>query len=276
MEKKKWISRIITGIAVVVMVFSGYKVVSILLDYKESADAYKSTATSYTTTNDQDTSNDNSTENSGDPSVDSSVAETKEEIVQPPITVDFASLKEKNEDVVGWIYFENIDINYPIMQGTDNDYYLHHTFDRVTNPSASIFMDYENSSDFSDENTVIYGHNMRDKSMFAKLNNYREEEYYKESAYFWIFTKTGSYRYKIFSAHVVSDTGKEYTISFEDKSSYQDFLDGLVSSSLYDTGLKPTSKENIVSLSTCTSSSPSDRFVVHGKCVEKILADEEK
>ena len=102
-------------------------------------------------------------------------------------TVDFSGLKELNPDCIGWIRFENIDISYPIMQGEDNEYYLKHTFEGQAVTAASIFMDANNHADFSDQNTFIYGHNMKDKTMFGKLNNYKDEEFYKENPYFYIY-----------------------------------------------------------------------------------------
>lgn len=95
-------------------------------------------------------------------------------------TVDFSGLKELNPDCIGWIRFENINISYPIMQGEDNEYYLKHTFEGQAVTAASIFMDANNHADFSDQNTFIYGHNMKDKTMFGKLNDYKDEEFYKE------------------------------------------------------------------------------------------------
>jgi len=95
-------------------------------------------------------------------------------------TVDFSGLKELNPDCIGWIRFENIDISYPIMQGEDNEYYLKHTFEGQAVTAASIFMDANNHADFSDQNTFIYGHNMKDKTMFGKLNNYKDEEFIKK------------------------------------------------------------------------------------------------
>ena len=128
-----------------------------------------------------------------------------------PIDVDFAALKSVNSDVVGWIYVEALDgISYPIVQGKDNETYLHQTYEKNYNFAGTIFVDYENSPDFSDCNTLVYGHNMKNGSMFGHLKKFAEDqETYNKSKYFWILTPDKNYRYEIISAYTIisaSDT----------------------------------------------------------------------
>lgn len=111
--------------------------------------------------------------------------------------VDFESLKKVNEDIIGWIRVNALDISYPIAQSTNNDYYLHRTFERVDNFAGCIFMEYQNHSDFSDKNTIIYGHNMKNGSMFGTLRKFYEDEVYEKAPYFWIYTPDKIYRYDI-------------------------------------------------------------------------------
>lgn len=105
-----------------------------------------------------------------------------------PINVDFASLKSVNPDVVGWIYVEALNhISYPIVQGKDNETYLHQTYEGNYNFAGTLFIDYENSSDFNDCNTLVYGHNMKNGSMFGHLKKFAEDQnVYNKSKYFWI------------------------------------------------------------------------------------------
>ena len=106
-----------------------------------------------------------------------------------PIDVDFAALKSVNSDVVGWIYVEALDgISYPIVQGKDNETYLHQTYEKNYNFAGTIFVDYENSPDFSDCNTLVYGHNMKNGSMFKDIVRYKDPSYFKEHQYFSIYT----------------------------------------------------------------------------------------
>ena len=95
-------------------------------------------------------------------------------------SVDFDALQKQNPDCIGWIYFENMDISYPIMQGEDNEFYLKHTFEKTSLAAASIFMDYQNASDFSDMNTFIFGHNMKNNSMFGLLGDFKDKEVYQK------------------------------------------------------------------------------------------------
>ena len=91
--------------------------------------------------------------------------------------VDFESLRESGPDIIGWLNLPDTVINYPVTQTDDNEYYLHHLYDGTYNKVGCLFADYENKADFSDRNTIIYGHNMRDGSMFAVLNEYDEQSY---------------------------------------------------------------------------------------------------
>ena len=123
----------------------------------------------------------------------------EEELTVNPPEVDFDALKAINDDVVGWLELEAIpSISYPIAQGEDNEYYLHRTIKKTYNFAGSVFIDSTNASDFSDCNTIIYGHNMKNGSMFGKLKQMYESEKYKDSKYLWICTPNGKYRYEIF------------------------------------------------------------------------------
>ena len=94
------------------------------------------------------------------------------------LQVDFESLQSINPEVIAWIQIPALDISYPVAKGTDNAYYLHHMINGETNKSGSIFMDYHNQEDFTDRNTIIYGHNMRDGSMFGTLEKYQDPGVY--------------------------------------------------------------------------------------------------
>jgi len=103
---------------------------------------------------------------------------------EPTNSVDFDELKKINSNVVGWIVIEDTQVNYPIVQGKDNSYYLNHSFDKSWNSLGSIFMDYRSSNDFSDYNTFIYGHHTKNGSMFGELYKYMDATFYKEHPFF--------------------------------------------------------------------------------------------
>lgn len=181
--------------------------------------------------------------------------------------VDFDELMKINDDTVGWIRFykEPSQINYPVVQGADNDLYLHKTFSANENTLGAIFVDAAASSDFTDKNTIIYGHRMKDGSMFRKLEEYKDKDFWKENPYFYIYTPDGKeITYKIYSVGQVLDTSDTYLTSFAGEEDYQKFLDMTVKEADYDTGVKVTTDDTIVTLSTCTAASDEHRFVVRG------------
>lgn len=182
-------------------------------------------------------------------------------------SVDFDVLMEENPDTIGWIRFdEPAVINYPVVKSADNAEYLTKTFTEDDNKLGSIFVDYRNSSDFSDRNTFIYGHNMRvGEQMFSQLKKYRDEEFGKENPYFYIYTPSGEVRtYTIFSAGVVDARSDNYMIEYASDGEFEEYLNLCLESSLYDFGVEVDKDSKIVSLSTCTSVTENERFLVHG------------
>lgn len=184
----------------------------------------------------------------------------------PP--VDFAALSELNPDVIGWIYFETMDINYPIVQGEDNEFYLHHGFYKEENNSGCIFMDTESSPDFSSENSFLYGHNMKNKSMFAKLNQYEEESFFQDNKTFVIYTPEKMMRYEIYSCYPAELSLDSFTYRFETREEYAKWMETVKSRSLYDTGVTPDASDLSVTLMTCTPKGGNYRFLVHGRLAE--------
>ncbi len=177
------------------------------------------------------------------------------------IEVDFEELWAMNRDVVAWIYCPNTKINYPIVQTDDNDYYLNHLLDGTWNGNGSIFMDYENGPDFSDGNTLIYGHRMKTGAMFGEVSNYRYQSFYDEHPYLYIITPTQRYRVDLFAACVVSSVGKIYSLQPS-----EDVIRDCISRSSFSSSIDYPSG-NIVTLSTCTAEAEDKRFVVLGELV---------
>ncbi len=236
-KKKIVASDIILIIAVIVFAISAYKIISMVVANHKADKEY-----------------DNIAENAIDDSQGHAT-----------IQVDFEELKGINPDVVGWIHFENPDISYPIVKGEDNAKYLKMTFEKKKNPAGSIFMDVLNNGEFADRNTFIYGHNMKNGSMFAKLLEFRNQEYYEQNPYFYIYTPDGrEVTYQIFAACLVQEDSQSYTRFYNSDAEFKDYLEYEKSGALYDTGVDVNEKSQIVSLSTCTKISNSQRFLVHG------------
>ena len=188
--------------------------------------------------------------------------ESKDSPVPPE--VDWESLKAINPDIIAWLQIEGTEISYPVMKGTDNEYYLHHTFEGNYNAAGSIFIEYTNSSDFQDCNTIIYGHNMRNGSMFGLLRKYFQSQDSLPGRYIWICTPEKNYRYEIFSSHVVDAAGEVYTLFSAPDQQFQQYLDSMKAQSLVDFGVDVTKEDKVITLSTCTGNDAT-RFVVQAK-----------
>lgn len=160
-------------------------------------------------------------------------------------------------------------VNYPVTQTDDNEYYLHHLYDGTYNKTGCLFADYENQEDFSDRNTIIYGHNMRDGSMFATLNEYDEQSYYDGHPQMYLVTPDGGYVVEIFTAFVAkpSESGSDtspWRLSFKDDGAYTTWLSEMAGRSVIKTDVTVTSSDKVLTLSTCTPGGAS-RFIVMGK-----------
>ena len=116
--------------------------------------------------------------------------------------VDFAALKEINPDIVAWVYIEGTEINYPVVQGTDNQYYLKHLFNGKWNSSGCIFLDRRNEPDFSDRHSIIYGHHMKNGTMFSGLTQYKKQEFYQAHPTILLITPEQNIRVEIFAGYV--------------------------------------------------------------------------
>ena len=244
--KTDWIYRIIFLAALAIFIFAAVKLIGYGLAYYKGSSEYKGLQQYVTQAEDSE-------------------ATTEGDEGEKVFSVDFAALKELNEDCIGWIRFDNIDISYPIMQGDDNDYYLKHTFEGQAVTAASIFMDYNNTPNFTDQNTFIYGHNMKDKTMFGKLNNYKDEDYYKENPYFYIYTPDYTYRYDIFSCYLadVENEADSFYTQFGSLDAFESFINNVKERSAYDTGVEVTTDDHVITLMTCNKAGYEYRFLVH-------------
>lgn len=194
--------------------------------------------------------------------IDSGLSETDRQILDA-----IAALRKQNEDVIGWITFDNMELSYPIMHTDDNTYYLTHTFSGETNSAGSIFMEAGNSSDFNDCHTIIYGHNMKNLSMFGQLKKYKTEEFYEQHQFFTIYTLEQVYRYQIFAYYDISELGEIYTIGFEPNEEFGEFVEDMLKRSYYDAGVEISTQDKVITLSTC--SGEGKRFVINAKRIEQ-------
>ena len=182
-------------------------------------------------------------------------------------SVDFDALLEINPDTIAWIRFDEPSIiNYPVVKSADNNEYLTKTFAENDNKLGAIFMDMRNSSDFSDRNTIIYGHHLNvSPDMFSRLHLYEDEEFCKEHPDFYIYTPDGKVRtYTVFSAGIVNAAADNYDIEFESDEAFEQYIEICRDSSNYQVDVEVNAQSQIVSLSTCTGDQRDERFLLQG------------
>lgn len=203
-------------------------------------------------------------------------SETVTESAEPEeeIPIDFEELWETNPDVYAWIVIPGTDINYPILQHPiDDSYYLNHNLDGSTGRPACIYTESLNSKDFTDNNTVIYGHNMRNGTMFAQLHKFEDKDFFDEHREIIIYLPDKVLHYKIFAVHNYDDRHLLYSFDFSDKAVYKDYLESIFSiddkNANIDTEMTVTENDKIITLATCVYKKPSLRFHVQAVLVEK-------
>lgn len=286
-------STLLMLIALCVFLFSAYTLYGFYKEYKKSADEYDNLENMYAVSLNEEASEAASEKDLAKKVLsdlaaledDTALDELQKEIendqiateatiengqeVELPLMrnpIDFASLLNVNEDITGWLKVSALDISYPIVQGEDNDYYLHRTFEKTENFAGCIFMNCDNEADFTDQNTIIYGHNMKDGSMFGKLKQFKEKENFEKSKYFWVFTSDKIYQYRIFSAATVDKSGLFYQVVFRDNDFEQWMNAAFENSVVENSDVELASDDRVVTLSTCTGDDAT-RFVVLGKLV---------
>ncbi len=191
--------------------------------------------------------------------------EAEDPNIQTMMEIDLEALREVNPDVLGWIWIPDTKINYPLMVGTDNEYYLNHTWDGNESLMGSIFLEHQNSSDLTDFNTMIYGHNMSNGSMFASLRNYSDEYFWNNHPYIYIRSDEGVYRYEVFSQYITEVEGNAYGLEFATDRIKTLFLNEICGDSVVKTQIRPENTDRILTLSTCSGLDYSTRWVVHAR-----------
>lgn len=234
-----------------VFCYSGYQLLTIYMEYKKGEDEYSSLEEQYV--HEVTDVGPEVSEIDGEP------------VMKSP--VDFDSLTKMNSDIIGWLKVEALDISYPLTQGKDNDHYLHNTFQNTPNIAGCIFLDYQNKKNFTDRNSLIYGHNMRNGTMFGTLKKFREEGVFEKSRYFWIYTPKKIYKYEIFSCQEVGYTSKTYQLEFKNDQDFMDYIREGFKNSVIQSDASVSTEDKVVTLSTCTGNDTT-RFIVQGKQIE--------
>ncbi|SET19808.1 class B sortase [Anaerobranca gottschalkii] len=181
----------------------------------------------------------------------------------------FDKLLEINPDTVAWIFIENSNIDYPVVQGVDNHYYLNINFNGVRNRGGAIFMDYRNNPIDFDQNTIIYGHRMRDGSMFAHLTKFRDKDFFNNNDKIYLKTREGNYIFKVYSIYVTEANSYYITPNFSTEEEYLQFLQYTRKNSIFKKEVELGITDKILTLSTCSYEFDNARLVVHAKLMEQ-------
>lgn len=180
------------------------------------------------------------------------------------VEIKFKKLMKKYPDVKAWLYSKGTIINYPVAQGKDNDWYLHHTLDGKWNGAGTLFIDENNKKPFDEFLTIIYGHHMRDGSMFGSLVKYRDAEYYKKHKVLKLYTPDKNYEIHVIAGCTIPGDSDRYKFDFEDDEDKQEYLDWMSQYNEVAAEEAATVGDRIVMLSTCTYEFDDARFVLFG------------
>ncbi len=181
--------------------------------------------------------------------------------------VDHEKLAQMNGDYRCWIYAPGTQIDYPIVQCEDNSYYLKRMFNRERNSAGTLFIDYRNLPDFQDPNTLIYGHHMRNDSMFGTLTDYARQEYFEAHPFMLVMAEKKVFILEIFAGYVTSDKDHCYDIAISDEEDMQKFLQEAERKSDFNSGVAVQTTEQLVTLSTCAYAFEDARYILIGRIV---------
>lgn len=186
------------------------------------------------------------------------------------LEVDFNELLKKNPDTVGWIQVKGTNINYPIVQTTDNSYYLTHAFDGSKNEAGWVFMDYRNDAVNFNQNTILYAHSRLTGSMFGSLKNILESSWYtnKNNHIIRLSTPTENTMWQVFSVYTIPKESYYITPNFNTTERYQEFLNTIKSRSEVDFSGTVNTNDKVLTLSTCQDNF-GNRIVMHAKLIKK-------
>ncbi|MDL2327353.1 class B sortase [Ruminococcaceae bacterium OttesenSCG-928-A11] len=188
----------------------------------------------------------------------------------PLINVDFNELLNRNSDTVSWINIKSTNINYPVVQTSDNDYYLTHAFDKSYNQAGWVFADYRNNMNVFDTNTIIYGHSRYDGTMFGSLKNVLSDSWYtnRDNRVIRLSTPYANTMWQVFSVYRIEPETYYLSTSFANNNSHQFFLDTITSRSHFNFNASPNINDKIITISTCANNLQNDRIVLHAKLIK--------
>lgn len=263
-KNNKWLWIVLLIIFIIIIIISSLKIILWLKDNKKTKDTVNeinNIADVIEKKDDENTELVNKEENT--------TSDYWYYIKFPLIDVDINKLKEKNSDTVGWINVNNTNINYPYVQGKDNNYYLDHSFDKKYNEAGWVFLDYRNDKNLSNKNNILYAHSRLDKTMFGSLSKTLKSNWYnnKDNHIIRLSTETENTMWQIFSVYKIPEETYYITTNFNSDNDYQKFLNTIKERSIHNFSTNLTTDDKILTLSTCYSDT--ERTVVHAKLIKR-------
>lgn len=243
--KSRRIHKIINIVLVTAFLIAAFNIGKIYYDYGKADSTYNGLQKEYVAANKAPES-----------------IEIPQEKETAPITIAFDQLMARNKDVAGWLYCPDTVVNYPVVQGEDNDRYLHRDLDGKYLSSGTLFADYRNGAPGDDANYIIYGHNMKNGAMFHILANYKQQSYYDQHPVMYYLTPDRNYKVELFAGLVVKRDDKIYT---PNPDSFAELLAEYQEKSTFTSNviLEPT--DAIITLSTCSYEFSNARYIVIGR-----------
>lgn len=244
--KRKNVITIVNIILVAVFLFSAFNVVKINLDYNKANNIYGKMQDTYVAFNKK--------------------VPTPEQTKEPelPITVDFDSLLNRNNDVVGWLYCPDTVVNYPVVKGENNDQYLRRDIDGKYLISGTLFADYRNDSLNQSANYIIYGHNMKNGTMFSMITKYKQQAHYDQYPTMYYLTPDANYKLELFAGLVVKRDDKVYFPN-QSKDAFFQLANEYRTKSTFKSDVELNYNDTIITLSTCSYEFDNARYIVFAK-----------
>jgi sortase B len=260
-----WFRRTLLSVAAAVFLFSTYKVTIYFWDGYENKKTYAEIRELYY---EEPLVQHVSLRKPAEPSRQTEPARQTEQPSMKMINPKYNELIKQNEDIVGWIKIDDTKIDYPVLQADDNDFYLNYGANKEKNVAGSIFMDYRNEAGELSRNTVIYGHDMKNGTMFAGLLAYESRWNFENKAIIEFDTVYSDEKWIIFSAYTTDSAFNYIKTDFNSQEEYAAFLNTISAKSLHVSGVELTAEDRILTLSTCSSAFDNARFVVHAKLLK--------
>lgn len=266
MKKGKTIRTVLIVMFAALFLFSGYKLLSIYLGYKEASDFYTDVREDFLIMEDVPQTEDapDSEAGSGESESSPSADTTAKTPARAPFSVNFDKLLAFNPDVVGWLYCADTPLNYPVAQSDDNDYYLRRALDGSDLVTGTIFADCTCTAPMQDRNYILYGHYMRDGSIFGCFEKYYDQSYYEQHPVMYYYTPQGKYKIEIFAGLLTNTSEFPYRANFSDED-FEGFLGWARENSFIASDVAVGLEDKIISLSTCSYAYEEARTVILGR-----------